>query len=201
MTGTSCGAAWGGVSSAAAPAARASLMNRDPSVFTPGRAAKRYPGRTSRESAVRPAISGSPGVGRAISPEMPVMRSVSRKFLSPRRRQFNHQRTADFGRIFVDRGNSHNRRHARHGAAHRRGCYPTPGRKACGLNIAMRFIDADHHEIARIIDREDADEGGEEIAPCIMLALDLLGGTGLAADQITGGGGEFSGAVFDDEPQ
>src|SRR5579883_850555 len=189
------------VRTATAPRATASSTNLPPSARLPASAAKRKPGFTWRESAVMPRISGLPGGMRVRGAWVPSMRSVSRNFPPLRAQGIDHQRTANFRRIFVHRLNSHQRRHALNDAADARRRRPTAGGEAVGLLGAVRFIDADHDEIARIGDREDADEGGEQFLAVVMTAIDLFGRAGFAADEIAGRRGEFAGALLDDEPQ
>src|SRR5690348_7540181 len=176
-------------------------MKRLPSARLPLRAAKRYPGFTSRESALSPRMSVSRADAGMRGAVPPSMSSVRRKFPPRWCRQSHHQRTANFGRIFVNRLDSDQRSHPLDRARDARRRDPSAGGIAESLLVAMRLVDRDHDEVSRIIHRKNAGEGRHQRVAGIAVPDHFLGGAGLAADEIAGRFGELARALLDDESQ
>src|SRR5262249_58342223 len=99
---------------ATAPRANASGMKRRPSSLAPGRAAKRKPGSTARESAVRPSISVAGGPEPAMISVVPFISSVRRKLLDLY--AVDEERAPDIGRALIDRRDAEERGDALHRA-------------------------------------------------------------------------------------
>ena len=119
----------------------ASSMKRLPSVLLPASAAKRKPGFTARESAVRPSNLGVTAGSCAVRARTPSMRSVSRKF-PPRVESANRpSKNGEFRRIFVDGLNSDKRRHPLDRARDAGRRDPAAGGEAEGLLVAVRLVD------------------------------------------------------------
>src|SRR5437879_622025 len=67
------------------------------------------------------------------------------------------------------------------------------------LFSAMRLVDDGDEEIAWIVDRESANEGGEQRLVRVAVPRDLFRGAGLAADQISRRRRKRAGALLDNE--
>src|SRR6185437_6474335 len=120
------------------------------------------PGRTSRESAVMPRISGFAAAEAGAAMEnAPSMSSVRRKLLEPD--AVDGERAADLRRVLVDRRHPEQRRRALHDMPHYRRRGPAAGREAVGLRRAVRLVEDRQDEVARLVDREGADEGGKQL--------------------------------------
>src|SRR5579883_1943173 len=184
------------VSTATAPRLTASAMNRRPSSRAPGSAAKSQPGRTSRESAVRPRMSGAAEAGRDAA-RSPFISSVRRKLFDLY--AVDGERAANLGRVLVDRGDSEEGRHALDRMADDRRRGPAACREAVGFRRAVRLVDDGEDEVARIVDREGAEEGGQQRLMSVAVPRNLLCRSGLAADDIARRRREFAGALLDDE--
>src|SRR4029078_8772384 len=192
------GAAPSATRTAAAPRCNASWMKRAPSVLTPGNAANRKPGLTSRLSAARPAIGivarseGSSTPRPSSSPRVMVLRPERRRFL---------ENLKDFGQPMERRhlliGGEHlgvkfalivlrPRRDAENGGnalddfARGGSGVDARCRLVARLGYALRLVEHDEDEIFRRIRREGRKEARQQGRGRIVAADHLFGGAGLA---------------------
>src|SRR3984893_2611922 len=168
------------VKMATAPRVTASAAKLLPTCREPGKAPTRKPGCTSRESAVRPRISGS---FDPVNAGTEASSSVSFKLFTLQ--ALDRHCPLDLGSGFVDRLHPEERRDALNYTAGGRRHGPACGGVAVALLVRVRFVDHRQDKIFGVVDRKGRDKTGEQLSVFVVSARNLVPRPGLPADHVS----------------